>query len=84
MAVFAVLGSDEPEKLDSKIKSVFEDSLHLGTGQWLISEPKLTTKEVSLKIGDDGSMGTFVVVPVNNYWGRHYSATWEWLQKKAS
>lgn len=84
MAIFAVIGSNQPEKLDEIIKNNFHDHYALGNGQWLVAEPKATTQEVSAKIGDEGENGIFIVIPVNNFWGRHYSTTWEWLQQKGS
>lgn len=80
MAIFAVFGSGDPEKLNESITKNFNDFYQVGSGQWLISEPSATTKEVSGKIGDNGETGTFIVVPVNNYWGRHAANTWEWIK----
>lgn len=85
MATFVVLGSSNPEKLDKSINENFPERYSLGVGQWLVAvESTLTTKEVSELIDGNGAAGSFVVFPVNNYWGRHSPNTWEWIQKKGA
>lgn len=84
MAIFAVLGSNEPEKLSEIIKDKFPEHLALGDSQWLVSDQKATTQEVSERIGDNGDNGVFIVIPVNNYWGCHYNHTWEWIATRGS
>ncbi len=80
MAIFAVFGSSDPDKLNASITSKFSESYSVGYGQWLVSESSATTQEISEKIGDKGETGSFIVIPVNNYWGRHSANTWEWIQ----
>jgi hypothetical protein len=84
MAIFAVLGSNEPEKLKAIIEDKFPENLEFSKGQWFVSASKATTQEVSERIGDNGENGIFIVIPVNNYWGLHSNHTWEWLEKKGS
>lgn len=83
MAIFAVIGSDEPEKLEKRIHEEFPEQYYMiGEGQWFVSG-QLTTKEVYDKITQEGTpqedLFRFIIIPVPNYWGWHSNDTWEWL-----
>lgn len=83
MAIFAVVGSDQPEKLEAIIKEKFPDQYcNIGIGQWFIYTEKMTTQEAAEAIGIDGNQGKLIVIPVSNYWGFHFNNTWEWLEKR--
>jgi len=56
----------------------------LREGQWLLIAPSATTtQEVSVKLGFDKPVPeTGLVLRVESYFGRHYSALWEWITTK--
>jgi hypothetical protein len=84
MPIFAVLAPNDNPDLDSAIRRVFGDHFKIAPGQWLISAPRLTTWEVTEKLGaSDGQKGKLVVFSISEYWGYHDSGLWEWLRVKS-
>lgn len=83
MAIYAIIGSDEPEKLEKRVQAEFPDQFYrIDEGQFFVSG-QLTTKEAYDKITREGTLDEdvfrFIVIPVSNYWGYHSNDTWEWL-----
>ncbi|WP_430454977.1 hypothetical protein [Rheinheimera sp.] len=85
MAIYAVIGSDDPEKLGEHLINKFGSSevLSISNGQWLLSTQQ-TTNEVFAHIGEDGENGDFLLFPVKHYAGFQEASVWEWLESKES
>ncbi len=84
--LFAVIASDNPEKLKARIIDLFPDTnLSVGDGQWLlVGASSMTTAEVAqkLSISSDESVSGAMVLSVNGYFGRAPMSIWEWLVAK--
>ena len=57
------------------------DSLKVEDGKWLISSPKITSKEVSDSLAIPDAQ-TYFIVPVKGYFGVARPEVWEWLAAK--
>jgi hypothetical protein len=85
MAIFAILGSNDLEKLGTSIADHYPGQFFkLTESQWFVFvDHGMTTVEVSDKIGittGDGLNG--VVLGINSYWGRATKQLWEWLASR--
>tara|TARA_B100000929_G_scaffold222162_1_gene178501 strand:- start:767 stop:1039 length:273 start_codon:yes stop_codon:yes gene_type:complete len=81
MPVFLVLGSDKPEEMGKLISQKFPDNYYeISSDEWFVASEKGTTKSVAEELHPDGESGTFIVIPVTNFWGFHNKSTWEWLE----
>jgi hypothetical protein len=83
MAVFAILGTNNLEKLGAAIATQYEGQFFkLSESHWFIFD-KGTSVEVSNKLGitkEDGLNG--VVLGISSYWGRANKQLWEWLSSR--
>ena len=80
--LFAILGQSDFEQLGNAIKQRYPtDYYSLTPGQWLLSVPGKTTKEIAEELGISAtpSIGSAVVVSFTNYYGRANPQIWEWI-----
>ena len=82
MTVFAIMGLSNLDKLEAAIKRVYpEDSLKVSDVHWFVSD-RLTSKEVSEKIGITSGVADAIVVATSGYWGRAEAQVWEWISAR--
>ena len=81
MTIYAAISDGENDPLGVAIAAQFPDSwFKIAPGQFLISTPKLTTIQVSERLGvPGGSVGRVIILHVSNYTGWHSKDMWEWL-----
>ena len=83
MAIFAIVNSNNHAALQAAILANYPDALHLSPGQWLVSAPAVTAKEISDRLGiSDGRVGSALVISVAGYFGRQPTNTWDWIRAK--
>jgi hypothetical protein len=83
MAVFAVIGSANPEAVKKAVVRQYGASHYeFASNMWFISDTG-TTKDIADKLGitasEDGTLG--VVLQVGAYSGRATGTAWTWLQQ---
>jgi hypothetical protein len=87
MAIFAVIAPGDAPELKAAITEHFPDRFYeIAPGQFFISVRKLTTAQVSDKLGlPKGQLGRGMVLHITNWNGWHSKNVWEWLavQNKA-
>jgi hypothetical protein len=84
--LFVVLGQINTPAIDQAIKTHFpNESYALQPGQWLISAPGKTTKEISDQLGISAEpfIGSAIIISVGNYFGVAAPQIWEWIAAKA-
>ncbi|SIO57782.1 hypothetical protein SAMN05444165_3952 [Paraburkholderia phenazinium] len=83
MAVFMIVPTSDPAKLDTAIQQQFSsDALKLPRGEWLVKFTG-TTQELSSQLNiTNGESGSAVVVGILNYFGHAPTNIWEWLQSR--
>lgn len=82
MAVFAVIAPELNPKLEEAIKREFlEDRFYkIAPTQFLVSGDRLTTQQVSTKLGaPGGGIGRVMIVRFSSYAGWHSKDMWEWI-----
>lgn len=84
MGVFLVTPINNPDQIATAIKGRFDRDAYAvpKTASWLVAYEG-TTIELSEELGiTDGSVGTGIIVPVSNYYGRAPTDLWEWLKNR--
>ncbi len=86
MSVFLVLAPEPEPRLDVAVKASFPDNYFvIAAGQYLVADDKLTTPEISEKLGaPSGGVGRVLIIPVQNYTGWHNKDLWEWIVSRSS
>lgn len=86
MAVFAVIAPETDPRLDPAVREAFPDSFYrISSSQFLVSATKLTTNQVSEKIGASaGGVGRVLIVRISTYTGWHNKDIWEWLAAQSA
>ncbi|MBL5911254.1 hypothetical protein [Enterobacter asburiae] len=91
MTVFAVVATNgtgaSRERMKNAISSNFTEHQFLAVDDcmWLVDSEFATAKELSTFLsGEDNENGltSFMVFPLNSYYGRHTKLVWEWLSAK--
>jgi hypothetical protein len=83
--LFVVLGQTNTPVIDEAIRTHFpNESYALHPGQWLISAPGKTTKEISDQLGISMHpfIGSAIIMSVGNYFGVAAPQIWEWIGAK--
>ena len=84
--LFAVLGVTNIADVEQKLLDLHPwVSLKIGEGQWFLLAPAATTtKEVSDKLGFTAGEPALngIVLRVENYFGRSFLTTWDWITTK--
>jgi hypothetical protein len=85
MAIYAAITTPDNELLGPAVEAQFpESNFMVADGQYLISTPRLTTNQVSQRLGvPGGALGKVIVMHVANYTGWHSKDMWEWLAAQA-
>ncbi|WP_155409052.1 hypothetical protein [Pluralibacter gergoviae] len=92
MTVFAIVttsaSDNAAERMGVAIARRFspQDFLRIGS-TWLVDTKLPTSKDVTHYLCGGESVNefqihSFIVLPVNSYFGMHHPNTWEWLQSK--
>ena len=83
MTIFAVIATNQQEKLGAAIAKIYpENHIRINAESWLVSSEG-TSNELSDKLGvTDGSNGSAVVLSVSGYYGRAPTSIWEWMKAK--
>ncbi|WP_270828941.1 hypothetical protein [Aeromonas sp. QDB20] len=89
MSVFAVITSNEPEKLGALIpaKLAPQDFHKVDDRTWFVNAPGtiVTPKELSDFLGvSQGAAGLVLVLHITTYYGYHSKETWDWLTVKGA
>ena len=81
MALYAIIAPLDNAKIGPAIESVFEGNfVRVWNGQWFVSCPPTTPKEICEKLGiADGSNGSGIVLVIASYWGRGNPDLWPWM-----
>jgi hypothetical protein len=81
MAVFAVIAPELDPRLEPAIKEQFpERHYKIAPAQFLVADNRLTTQQVSTKLGaSGGSVGRVMIVRFSSYAGWHSKDMWEWI-----
>ncbi|WP_431224812.1 hypothetical protein ACQ86O_08140 [Serratia sp. L9] len=84
MTVFAVVSSTEYELMKAAIirKIRPENFYMVHQGFWFIDSQFATSKELCSLLSPDQNIGSYVIFPVNAYYGYHDKTIWEWLSGK--
>lgn len=84
MGVFLITPIAEPDRVGKVVADRFKQDAYSipRTQSWLVAFGG-TTKELSDTLGiSDGSVGTGIIVPVTNYYGRAPTDIWEWIKNR--
>jgi len=83
MTIFAVVGTANLSALDASIMAKYEGQFFkLTANHWFVFD-RVTSKEVSDKLGiTDATGGQGVVLNVVGYWGNTNKQLWEWLASR--
>lgn len=86
MAVFLVLAANDDARLAAAIEREFaRDNFKITQGQFLVYGSRLTTQDVSKRLGlSAGAVGNVLISRVTTYHGWHSRRLWEWLAAKMS
>jgi hypothetical protein len=81
MTIYAAISPGDNEPLGAVVAEKFPDGwFKIAPGQYLISTAKLTTAQVSERLGiPGGSLGRVIIMHIVNYTGWHSKDMWEWL-----
>lgn len=61
------------------------DRFKIGDGQWLVADSGTSTDvSTKLKVTDEKSPTTAVVITMSGYFGRYAAPLWEWIKAKQS
>lgn len=87
MTIFAVVATDNRSCMKSAVAEHFCASqvLEVGDCLWLIDAECPTGKELTMQLrggSDTTRLNSFIVLPVNSYFGMHNKLVWEWLGSK--
>ena len=84
MTIFAIIAPVANVELRRSVQEHFPRNIEFAPGQFVISVQGVTSQQVALQIGVDGSKGKFVVFSVAAHWGYHDKTLWEWMTVNAS
>ena len=79
--IYCIIGEDLAPLVEKTFPE--DDRIAIGDGRWLVRSDASTSMFVwNRLVGEDEPPTIGIVLAVHGYYGRHQSATWEWLAAK--
>lgn len=91
MSVFAVIVTTPKDGVRERMQKIISEHipkpnyLQVGDCLWFVESDFATSKELSASLAGENNekdLSSYIVLPVNSYYGRHNKMVWEWLIAK--